>query len=158
MLTPPHSLHSQRRRPCSHLARLRRGAVAATPSVPPASIAAACIWVSSMSMAASDISCGTLHVLCSASGLSLQYHLSAAGSCVTRRHLSHLSHDTQLLNAASSLTSCTDLARLLTASRPAPLRKRLGRHLVRDAAAAPLLRSVLLIDCPAIEQSLIDPV
>ena len=71
-----------------------------------------CANSSSMSIVASDISCGTLHARCSTSRFSLQHQLSAVGSCATRRHLSHLSHDTvnntKLLNhdAASSLTIC----------------------------------------------------
>ena len=141
MPAPPHSLQLLRCRPCSHLRRFWHGAASLTRAVPPAPNAAACIWFSSMSIAASDISCGTLHALCSASRLSLQYHFAAVGSCATRRHLLHLSHDTQLLNAANSLTSCTDLARLLTVTVPASSRKRFGRHLVRDAAAA--------VNCPS---------
>ena len=54
----------------------------------------------------SDTCCGTLHARCCVSTLSLQYHFAHVGSCATRRHLSQLSHDTQLLNAADSLTSC----------------------------------------------------
>ena len=60
------------------------------------------IRLSSMSIVASDISCGTLHALCSSSRLSLQYHLSAVGFCATRRHVSHLSHATQLLDMVAS--------------------------------------------------------
>ena len=89
-----------------------------------------------MSIAASEISCGTLHTRCSASRLSLQYHVSTVGSCATRRHLSQLSHDTQLLNAGSSLTSCTGLARLVAVNGSAPSRKCLGQLLVRDPGAA----------------------
>ena len=54
----------------------------------------------------SDTCCGTLHARCCVSILTLQYHFADVGSCATRRHLSQLSHDTQLLNAAGSLTSC----------------------------------------------------
>ena len=134
MLDPPHPLQWLRRRPCVHFPGLRRAAASLTPAVTPAS--ALCIWFSSMSIAASEISCGTLHAQCSASRLSLQYHLSAVGSCATRRHLLQLSHDTQLLNAGSLLTSCTDLACLLAVTVPSLSRKHFGRHLVRDAIAA----------------------
>ena len=79
-------------------------------------------------MAASDISCGTLHAECSASRLSLQYHLSTAGSCATRRHFSQSSHDTQLLNV-------TALACLLEVNGAASSRKRLGRRLIREIGA-----------------------
>ena len=101
----------------------------------PASSATACIWFSSMSIAASDISCGTLHALCFESRLSPQHHLSAVGSCATLRHLSQLSHDTQLLTG-SSLTSCTGLARLLAVTRLGSSRMRLGRHLTRGTGTA----------------------
>jgi hypothetical protein len=65
-------------------------------------VLASCANSSSQSIAASDISCGTLHVLCFVSRLSLQHQLSAFGSCATRRHFSQLSHDTQLLLDAGS--------------------------------------------------------
>ena len=64
-------------------------------------------------MAASDSSCGTLHVMCFASRLSLQHQLFALGSCATRRHFLQLSHDTQLLDVGSARASCAGLARLL---------------------------------------------
>ena len=78
-------------------------------------------------MAASVISCGTLHVLCFVSRLSLQHQLSAFGSCATRRHFSQLSHDTQLLlDAGSAQTSCAGLARLLAEPEAAVWMNRLG--------------------------------
>ena len=56
------------------------------------------IWL----MAASDISCGTLHVLWLVSTLSAQYHLSAVSTCDTLRHLLQLVHDTQFTDAPVS--------------------------------------------------------
>ena len=83
-------------------------------------------------MAASVISCGTLHVLCFVSRLSLQHQLSAFGSFAIRRHFLQLSHDTQLLlDAGSAQTSCAGLARLLAVPESAGSMSRVGGRLAR---------------------------
>ena len=61
---------------------------------------------SSQSMSTSDSSCELLHKLRSVSGLLLQNHCTPfVGSCETRRHLWHSSHDTQMFD-----TGCASLA------------------------------------------------
>ena len=101
-------------------------------------LAPSCALFSSMSMAASD-SCGELQAPGLVFSASLQYHFSLVGSFGTRRHFLQLWQDAQqqlFLDLGSSRTGGIDLARLLAvASGAASSRKRLGRHLARDAGA-----------------------